>query len=478
MRILLLSGYELGQQPLGVAVPAAGLAANGHEVRAADVSGAPLDDELGAWAEALVVSVPMHTALQLGLEVVRSLRTRRPGLRVALHGLYAPVAEGHPVLEAGDLLVAGDPLPALLDWLGADDRRGGTRVELGPARRDRAAAAGAVPRRDLLPPLSAYARLVRGGRRSLAGSTVTTLGCNHRCTHCPVASVYRGRSRVVDTALVLADVDQLVAAGAEHVSFADPDFLNRPRHALDVVRAFHPRWPDVTFDATVKVEHVLRYRDLWPELARSGLLFVVSAFESVDDEVLRHLRKGHSAPDEAEALAVLRSSGIEVRPSWLPFSPWTTLFAVGALLEFTARHDLVWSTDPVQYSIRLLLPRGTLLLEEPDPVLERSLVDFDPERGSYEWKSADPAVDDLQAALAELAESAAACGEPADDTFGRVWALCADHEVPLSSAEPPRPLSAARAPVAGPERPRLSEPWFCCAEPTANQRTRARVSPS
>ena len=194
----------------------------------------------------------------------------------------------------------------------------------------------------------------------------------------------------------------MVEAGAQHISFGDPDFLNAPPHSRRIVAALHARFPDVTFDCTVKVEHVLRHADLWPAFAAAGCVFVVSAFESVDDRVLARLDKGHTAADAAEAVDVLRAAGIDVRPSWLPFTPWTTRDDMVALLDFVYDHDLVDCVDPVQYSVRLLLPRGSLLLEHPD--LTPFVGPWNDERSTFTWVHPDPAIDALQRTLSTLVE--------------------------------------------------------------------------
>ncbi|MHB8457572.1 MAG: CUAEP/CCAEP-tail radical SAM (seleno)protein, partial [Acidimicrobiales bacterium] len=237
-----------------------------------------------------------------------------------------------------------------------------------------------------------------------------------------------------------------------------------------VAAAIHQRFPELTFDATVKVEHVLKYPQAWPELQAFGLSFVVSAFESTDDEVLRLLDKGHTTADEARAVAVLRSADVEVRPSWLPFSPWTTFASLGRLLEFSARADLVASTDPVQYSIRLLLPRGSLLLAAPDAVLSRALsraAGHSPS-GSRSWVHDDGRIDDLQQVIARLVEDGAERGQSPTETFAALWSACLSAGVPLEP-EPPAPAPEMASGVPGPDRPRLSEAWFCCAEPTGAQ---------
>src|SRR5262249_10278050 len=189
--------------------------------------------------------------------------------------------------------------------------------------------------------------------------------------------------------------------------------------------------------------HVLRPAALWPEFAAAGCVFVVSAFESVDDAVLERLDKGHTAADAARAVDILRDAGIEVRPSWLPFTPWTTRDDVVALLDFVHRHDLVGSVDPVQYSVRLLLPEGSLLLDHPQ--LVPFVGAWDPERSTYTWRSSDPAMDALQQDVASIVES--------DDDPVALYA-----RVREAVGAPPVDLSRVTT-----GRPRLTESWFCCA---------------
>ena len=440
--MVLVSCYELGHQPLGVAQPAARLRAAGHEVRCHDLSVEPWEPDLVGWADRIACSVPMHTATRLARQVIDDVRHRRPDLPVACYGLYA-----HAVADRADRVLAGETDAALLAWVAGHDD--GRVVHL-----ERADAAPARPARDLLPPLDQYTRLVCGDRERLVAVVEASRGCVHRCRHCPVPVVYDGRIRIVAVDAVVDDVAQQVAAGAQHVTFADPDFFNGVHHARRVVHAVHDRFPDLTFDCTVKVEHILAHRDVWPEMADAGCLFVVSAFECVDDVTLARLDKGHSTVDEAAAVALLRAHGIEVRPSWLPFTPWTTLEQLRALVDFVADHDLVGNVDPVQYTIRLLLPPGSLLLEHPD--LAPHLGAYDPDRLSYQWQAADPAMDRLQAELATLVETAVAADAPIPVTYARVRDALGLDPVAVDVDR------AARI-------PRLSEPWFCCAEPTTAQ---------
>ena len=454
MRVLLISTYELGHQPLHVASPAGALRRAGHEVRCLDLSLERLDERELDRAEAVGISVPMHTAMRLGLKAAELIRSHRPDLPVCFYGLYAPVGRDLTVGRLADRVIAGEYEGGLLTW-----------VELLAAGRGRAAGSDepllqlghddfTTPARDLLPGLERYAHLAAGGDERLVGYVEASHGCAHECRHCPVPVVYGGRIRLVPTEVVVADVEQLVAMGARHITFGDPDFLNGWKHSLRTVREMHERWPHLTFDVTTKVEHVLERRSLWEELASSGCLFVVCAFETVNDSILELLDKGHTTAQAIEATALLRAHGIEVRPSFLPFTPWTTHRDLVGLLDFVVENDLIANVDPVQYSIRLLVPEGSLLLERPE--IKPHLGNYDTEHLTYEWRPADPALDDLQAAVAEVVERSTAAGDPPGATFLSVYHTVLDAAGMVATTPAKIIESGSRE-----ARPRLTEPWFC-----------------
>jgi hypothetical protein len=209
----------------------------------------------------------------------------------------------------------------------------------------------------------------------------------------------------------------------------------------------------VTFDITAKVEHLLARRGDLPELKALGCLFVVSAVESLSDTVLGHLAKGHTRADVLAALEAVRGAGIALRPTWVPFTPWTTLEDYLEILDVVERESLVDHVDPVQYSIRLLVPPGSLLLDSPamrphlGPLVEGGFY--------YQWTHPDPRLDSLQKAVARLvAEAADRRNDPAV-TFGQVRALAGEAAAVVSATAPATPDPARRRP------PRLTEPWFC-----------------
>ena len=429
--ILVVSCYELGRQPVAAASAIAALERAGFAPAAQDVSIDKLSPQALSRARLVLISVPMHTALQLGVRV--AAKARAAGARVAFFGLYAALNAAHLCERHGDF-AAGENTADLVELARALEDGRAPAVGEG-SKRD-----VAVPSRGALPDLDRYAKLVWNGEEHLVASVDASRGCKHLCRHCPIVPVYRGRFVAVPRETVLADVAQQIAAGARHVSFGDPDFLNGPTHAFRIARELHERWPRISFDATIKIEHLLQHRALLPELARCGMIFVTSAVESLSDRVLGALRKGHAAADVPLALAAVREAGSELRPTLLPFTPWAALEDLPALFDFAIEHDLVGAIDPVQYTLRLLLPPGSLLLEDAGPWLR----DFDADAFTWRWEHEDPRVDALWHESVEAVRNGAG--------FDELRAL-ADHALR-------RPL-AKRAGRSRRSVPRLTEPWFC-----------------
>jgi radical SAM superfamily enzyme YgiQ (UPF0313 family) len=458
VRILLVSTYELGHQPLHVASPAGRLLEEGHDVRCLDLAVELWDSSLLDWAEALAFSVPMHTAMRLAVAAAGEVRQSHPELPIAFYGLYAAVSSDRIVGRLADRVIVGEYEEELAAWVAAP-RAGGDAVRVDLGRQS-----FHLPARHLLPPLDRYARLQLGNEMRLAGYVEASHGCRHRCRHCPIPAVYNGRFRITGLDSVLGDVERLVDGGARHITFGDPDFLNAPRYATDVIKAVHQAFPELTFDITVKVEHVLEHRDLWPSLADWNVLFVVSAFETTNDRVLEILDKGHTGMDLGRAVGVLQAAGLAVRPSWLPFTPWTDGEDLQSILRFLDSHELMASVDPVQLSIRLLVPEGSLLLSRPEMVSH--LEGYDSGSLSYRWKAADPAMDALQSELAALAEHGAEDGFEGSraSTLRAMWERVMG-ESPTDS-------------WALDSIPGLTESWFCCAEPTSLQQRMVSLTPS
>jgi radical SAM superfamily enzyme YgiQ (UPF0313 family) len=448
--ILLVACYELGHQPLAVAWPAAFLEQRGYRPDVLDVSIEPFDGGKVSRARLVAISVPMHTALRLGVGIAQRVRKLNPGCHVCFYGLYATLNADWLLATCADSVLAGELEPELVDLAARVERGEPARGLIAPRL---AKLAFPLPQRASLPSLKKYAQLERDGRLELAGYVEASRGCKHLCRHCPIPPVYGGRFFVVPEETVLADVRQLVDAGARHITFGDPDFLNGPGHTMAVARALHAEFPDVTIDVTAKVEHLLRHRRLLPELAALGCAFVVSAVESLSDTVLGHLAKGHTRADVVEALGLARAAGLVLRPTWVAFTPWTTLDDYREMLGFIAREDLVDHVDPVQYSVRLLIPPGSLLLESE--AMRPHLGALVQEAFHHRWTHPDPRMDRLHADVGAAVAAAVERKEDAPSTFSRIAGLA--HAASGAPGE-------ALAVTARPDRrrpPRLTEPWFC-----------------
>ena len=458
MKVVLISPYEIGRQPFGLAEPAALLARAGFAVECVDLSRQRLDAPRLRDAALVGLYLAMHTATRIAIEALPRIRELAPSAHLCAYGLYAPMNHAR-LHELGVTSVLGGEFEPALVALAQAVERGAAPARPRPPEVSLDRVPFVVPRREGLPALERYARLeLPGGGTRTIGFAEGSRGCRHRCRHCPVVPVYHGRFRVVPVEIVIEDIANQVAAGAEHISFGDPDFLNGPTHALRIVRAMHERFPDLSYDATIKIEHLIRYAGRLPELAATGCLFVTSAVESVDDCVLDHLDKGHTRADFEHAVALVREAGIALAPTFVPFTPWTTLEGYVDLLETLAALELVAAVPPVQLAIRLLVPRSSYLLRlEGFP--ER-LEPFDAALLGYPWRHPDPRVDVLQEAVQGAAENAGREGWSRRRAFTEIWRLA--H------------LAAGRVPPPLPEHlgehvASHSEPWYCCAEPTARQ---------
>ncbi len=440
--ILVVSCYELGRQPVAAAGALAALESAGYLPAVQDVAVDKLSEAALRQARLIFISAPMHTALQLGVRVAARAREVNPSAHLAFFGLYAALNAEHLRERHCDSVISSED-PAALVELAARLAPPGPK----PEARSPKPPFPLLPSRRALPTLDRYARLEIDGESRLVASVEATRGCKHLCKHCPIVPVYGGRFVAVPRETVLGDIAQQLERGAQHVSFGDPDFLNGPTHSLRIVRELHQRWPQVTFDATIKIEHLLQHRSLLPELVRCGLLFITSAVECLDDAILRRLDKGHVAADVPVALRAVREAGAELRPSLLPYTPWTRLEDLPALFDFAVEHELVDAIDPVQYTLRLLLPPGSLLVDPEAPWLRS----FDPQSFSWTWVHPDPRVDALWRASAELARDQA--GSDPRPTF----LLLRD----LADRAAQRTRSAAFVPPPQRNSPRLSEPWFC-----------------
>ena len=452
MNVVLISTYELGHQPFGLASPAARLKAAGANVTCLDLAISHIVQEAVAQADLIAFYVPMHTATRIAAQFIPRIRSINPAAHLCAYGLYAPLNAEYLRGLGVSTLLGGEFEAGLVELYrrlesGNSDRSDEALPLISLARQD-----FITPDRSGLPHLSKYAYLNRpDGCKKVVGYTETTRGCKHLCRHCPIVPVYNGQFRVVPFDVVLDDLDQQMAAGAGHITFGDPDFFNGPGHTIPIVEKFHQLWPYATYDVTIKIEHVLKYVRWLPVLRDTSCAFITSAVESVDDAILEILDKRHTRADFIQAAQLLKATGLVFNPTFVAFNPWISLAGYRDLLQTIAELDLVENVAPVQYSIRLLIPAGSKLLERSDV---RDLIGpFDQAALVYPWQHPDPRVDQLYEAVLASVTEAQAAGLTRGEIFDRVWSIT---QQALNEDRPNPRSDRVSEPV-----PHLSESWYC-----------------
>jgi radical SAM superfamily enzyme YgiQ (UPF0313 family) len=461
LKVLLISTYELGRQPFGLASPAAWLRADGFQTTSLDLSRQSLDEEAVRTARLIAFYLPMHTATRIAVRALERVRTLNPSAHLCGFGLYAPVNSGLLRRLGVGTILGGEFEQGLLSLARRLEARAHdlglpqVEPEISLARQN-----FLVPYRDDLPPLEKYAHLtLPDDSTRVVGYTEASRGCKHLCRHCPVVPVYKGTFRIVQREVVLEDIRRQVAAGAQHITFGDPDFFNGVGHAMQIVEALHREHPVLSYDVTIKVEHLLKHAGCLPALRETGCAFVTTAVESVDDDALRILDKGHTRADFIRLAGLMRGLGLFLVPTFVPFTPWTTLEGYEDLLATLIRLGLVEHVPPVQLTIRLLIPAGSRLLEVL-PLYNASIGPFQQEALSYPWANSDRKVDRLQCDLEAMVQREAKASASRTTIFGEAWKLLqrAMNEdgdealVPLPLV-PPGP---ARVTI-----PFMTEPWYC-----------------
>ena len=453
MHAVLIGTYELGRQPFGLASPAAWLEREGWSVTCLDLAVEAFDAAAIADAQLVGIHLPMHTATRLAVPVARRVRELNRDAHLCFYGLYAPMNASLLHRLGADSIVGGEFETRLAEI--ARSLAAGSPA-LGDARPvvDLARQAFVLPKRDALPRLERYGHLHdASGKRRLVGYTEASRGCRHLCRHCPIVPVYGGRFRVVARDVVLDDVAQQVVAGASHITLGDPDFFNGPGHAIPLVEAFHERFPDVTYDVTIKIEHLIKHARQLPTLRRTGCLFVTSAVESVDDRVLAIFAKRHTRADLVRAAELMRAAALPLVPTFVAFTPWTTPASYLDLLALIAELELVDHVPPIQWAIRLLVPAGSELLKLPE--VQGLVQDFDEDKLCHPWDHPDAGVDRLQHEAEHIVHDGMSRHSSRRVIFREVWHAAARR---AGRAAPSEPAVDAlpRAAV-----PYLNEPWYC-----------------
>ena len=464
MEVVLISTYEMGRQPFSIASPAAWLKQEGCAVTCLDLAVQQPGEGRAdlARADLIAFSLPMHTATRLVADLLPQVREINSRAHLCCYGLYGPLNEDYLRELGAETILGGEfeeGLISLVRRLGAGQELSQHRaqpeplISLGRQKFQ-------VPDRSGLPALDQYAGLqVSPDEVRTVGYTEASRGCKHLCRHCPVVPVYGGKFRIVQRDVVLEDIRGQVAAGAQHITFGDPDFFNGPGHAVKIVEALHEEFPELTYDVTIKVEHLLQQKKHLPTLRDTGCLFVTCAVESVDERILEIFDKFHTREDFMEAVHLFREIDLRMNPTFVTFSPWITIEGYLDLLHVILQLNLVDNIAPIQYGIRLLIPKGSRLLELPE--VTELVGEFDQKRLVYPWIHQDPRVDQLCDDVLQAIQEGQSHAENRRQIFQRVWKIAhqayegsLDHKLiemaTLLNHAPPRATV-----------PYLTEPWYC-----------------
>ena len=452
-KVLIVSAYELGRQPIPVASAASIFRRANCDVSVLDLSTSSSDCDLKT-VDVLVISCSMHTASRLGLEFARGAKLANPEMRIVGFGLYASLlAQDEYVNHEIDFWIGGEFETGLSEFVDSlvetpklselsDEDISGVGQYPNFKR-----GVHLLPDRTGLQSLRHYGHVERVDGSHFAGAVEATRGCAHMCTHCPIPSVYGGKLRLVDHELVLRDIDTQIELGAEHITFTDPDFFNAVPHSMRIVREMRERYSGITFDATIKVEHLIEHQQMIPQLSELGCLFITSAFESLNDSILNKLKKGHTSADLFRALDLVRASNLFINPTWLPFTPWTQVKDIKDILVFSVEQGLVSRVPSIQYGLRLLIPPQSLLINTLQG--EGLLGSFNNEKLTYEWINKE--TDTLQGEISKLVEIGQSELHDFGDIFSDVWNLVFGSKTPMPAVKVDVPDFV----------PGLTEGWFC-----------------
>jgi radical SAM superfamily enzyme YgiQ (UPF0313 family) len=416
-----------------------------------------LNEALVRQAGLIVLYLPMHTATRLAVELIPRLKSLNAKSNLCCYGLYAPVNESYLRSLGVDTILGGEfesGIVALYDRIVATNGQvhdsGQRQAPISLEKQQ-----FLLPDRISLPPLNAYAQLhLPDGSLRQVGYTEASRGCKYLCRHCPIVPVYNGRFRIIQAQVVLADIRQQVAAGAQHITFGDPDFLNGPGHAMPIVKALHDEFPHLTYDVTIKIEHLLKYDHLLPVLRDTGCLFITSAVEAVDDHILHLMDKRHTRADFLQAAKHLRQLGLVLNPTFVAFTPWTTASGYLQMLSALRDLDLVSNMAPIQYAIRLLIPAGSRLLELPE--VRNLVAPFDQAALCYPWQHPDPAMDQLYQRIFRLVQQNQSNRQSRNDLFNKVWQAVSD----LTPDPQPYSINDWGKVLSTRPIPQLSESWY------------------
>ncbi|OPX43928.1 ribosomal protein S12 methylthiotransferase RimO [Ruminiclostridium hungatei] len=408
-KILLVSTFEGGFQPLTVATALTALERAKFDVSVIDTYIDGMIETLFLEPDLIAISVPLFDALRLGVDVAKKVRKINSKAHITFFGQYATLNATRLVDKYGDTCIVGEWERTLTEL--AYHLSGSKKSDLKGIVNSTSISNGNsieplmcndhfdVPSRHLLPPLSKYPQAQINkllGKEQVVGGTEIARGCHHKCQYCSVYGAYNGKVLVIPEAVVIEDVRNMVVSGMTHLTFMDADFFNTKYHGINIIRKLHSEFPQLTYDFTARVDHILENKETVMEMAQLGVKFIVSSLEFHSQEVLDAVSKELTVEAIQEVVEFLHKVGIKLSPTFIMFNPWTSLEDLVEFSKFVEDNNLDDIIDPIQYETRLHLYKGSPLLSTPSiKALELVENEF-----NYEWKHPDFRVDEVFSQLA------------------------------------------------------------------------------
>ncbi|KVW75498.1 arsinothricin biosynthesis radical SAM protein ArsL [Burkholderia cepacia] len=404
---LVVSTFEGGYQPNTALSAATALRNAGFDsTRLLDTYVDGIPDGAFDDADVIAISMPLFDSLQAGLQLTDQVRKANPTAIIVYFGQYATLNAERLVGRYGDYAVVGEWEHPLVNLARYTSGSGAALEKAGLVDPDVVASgkvphpylarnAVSVPDRSLAPSLIKYPQpqveKLLGSGTHLIGGVEATRGCHHKCTYCSVYAAYDGKVIMVADDIVVEDVRNLVKQGMQHLTFTDAEFFNAKNHGVRIMRRLHEEFPDLTYDFTTRVDHILEHEDAIREMAGLGLRFITSALEFPTQKVLDIVAKEISVDDIEAAIRNLKAIGVKLNPTFIMYNPWVSKDDILSFKEFIERNDLEDVVDPIQYETRLHLYKGSPLLNRASTAgLKLTEREF-----HFDWSHPDPAVDEM-----------------------------------------------------------------------------------
>ncbi|MBR0965667.1 radical SAM protein [Bradyrhizobium diazoefficiens] len=406
--MVLASGYEGGFQPISLGTAASWLSRSGITPVCVDTFVDGIDEAAFANADLVAVSVQMFQSIAPAIEIAETARRVNPSARIVMFGAHANIHAERLLGAHCTEIVRGDWEPALV---AAARQSAGEDVALPPELSSAINAGQPItvniqrsghmaPSRAILPGLQKYTyaefgKFLDGGKQPVVGNIETARGCHHSCSYCSVFAATGTKVNFIPIDIVMQDIRQVVEMGATHICFIDAEFINSKRHGIEVVRRMKAEFPSLTFDITTRADHILESKNTIVELNDLGCRFITTAMEFPTQRVLDAVNKDLTLDHIEGAIAYCSEIGAKLNATFILFNPWVSLEDLLGFDQWLDKTGLGETIDPVQFTTRLYLYKGSHLLSNPE-VRKLQLVEHD---FHYEWKHSDPRVDELFAEM-------------------------------------------------------------------------------